>query len=70
MKQPPIDNRYVEKGCELFDGASEVERIAEVIYRAAYNPDYNKAWNGISEGSRYKYRGMAKAAITALQPVN
>jgi tRNA(His) 5'-end guanylyltransferase len=66
--QPPIDNRYVEKGCEFFSNDPEFDKIGQVIYRAAYNPDYSKPWDKVSEATRYKYRGMAKAAIEALQP--
>ena len=53
MTQPPNDS-------------ATIEQIAIVIYRAAYNPDYNKSWDGGSEASRYKYRKMAKAAIAAM----
>lgn len=42
-----------------------LENMAQMMYRAAYNPDYSSSWLELSKTTRKKYKFMAQAAFDA-----
>lgn len=47
----------------------QANTIGRAMYEKAYTPEYNTAWENLSESSRVRYRAMAKEAINLWENV-